>query len=82
MCRAIVAAANGWLWPAAVLACTVCDSQTGRQVRDGIFGENFWSTLLAVVSPFPVLLVTIATIQWLLSRPTSAHPYERNDLHT
>ena len=40
-------------------ACTVCDTTTGQQVRAGIFGDDFWSTLVAVASPFPVLLIVI-----------------------
>ena len=41
-------------------ACTVCDSETGQQVRAGVFGEGFWSTLAAVIAPFPVFIIAIA----------------------
>ena len=34
--------------------------ETGQQVRAGIFNDEFWSTLLVVASPFPVLLLAIA----------------------
>ena len=40
-------------------ACTVCDSVAGEQVRQAIFGPEFGSTLLAVASPFPVLLIVL-----------------------
>ena len=49
-----------WLLPLAVTACPICNTETGQQVRAGIFGDDFWSTLLVVVSPFPVLLLVIA----------------------
>ncbi|MBA2622098.1 MAG: hypothetical protein H0U88_00570 [Chthoniobacterales bacterium] len=48
--------------PSLAFACTVCDTDTGEQLRAGIFGSDFWSTLLVVVSPFPVLLLTLAAI--------------------
>lgn len=50
--------------PALTCACPLCDTQTGRQVREGIFGDDFWSTLLVVTSPFPVLLLTLAAYQY------------------
>lgn len=58
---------SAWLLPLAVTACPICDTETGRQVRAGIFGDDFWSTLLVVVSPFPVLLLVIAAYHfgWL-----------------
>ena len=81
MPRAIIAAVLGWFCPAAVSACTVCESEAGQQVRAGIFGDTFWPTLLAVLSPFPVLLVTIVALRWLLSRHISYRTHERDDLH-
>jgi hypothetical protein len=48
------------LFPTFAAACTVCDSETGQQVRAGIFGDEFWTTLVGVVAPFPVLLIIIA----------------------
>lgn len=48
------------LFPPLALACTVCDSETGQQVRAGIFGDAFWTTLAGVIAPFPVLLIVIA----------------------
>ena len=59
------------LLPATVGACVVCDSETGEQVRAGLFNEDFWPTLLAIASPFPVLLVAIAAIHRCLQVPHS-----------
>lgn len=46
--------------PGAIQACTVCASETGQQVRDGIFNESFLPTFAAVAAPFPVLLLGLA----------------------
>lgn len=67
--RGSLATALVLLVPRLARACTVCDSELGQQVRAGIFGENFWSTLLAVAAPFPVLLGAIAAVQFGLFRP-------------
>lgn len=48
------------LLPAVASACPICNTPTGQQVRAGIFGNDFWTTLLIVVSPFPILLLAIA----------------------
>ena len=67
--RATIACALlGLLAPAVASACTICDTETAQQVRAGIFSENFWSILLAVASPFPVLLGATALLHWCLSR--------------
>ena len=44
------------------LACTVCDTEVGEQVRAGIFNREFWPTLAAVLAPFPVLLAAAALV--------------------
>jgi hypothetical protein len=54
--------------PATLLACPICSTETGQQVRAGIFDENFWGTLVAVVSPFPVLLLGIAAYHFGLPK--------------
>ncbi len=47
-------------------ACTVCDSERGVAVRSGIFNESFFSTLLEVAAPFPVLGLALYCInRWL-----------------
>lgn len=61
-----------FVMPAAVMACPICDTPTGEQVRAGIFGAGFLSTLFAVLLPFPVLLVAVLLINHALSeRPVS-----------
>ena len=42
------------------LACTICDTPGGEQVRAGVFDENFWPTLAGVAAPFPILLLGLA----------------------
>lgn len=53
-------------------ACPICDTGTGRQVRAGIFDDNFGRTLLAVALPFPILLAVVAAIHfgWPATRRT------------
>lgn len=34
------------------VACPVCDTSTGQQVRDGIVDADFWPNLLAISLPF------------------------------
>jgi len=60
--------------PQLALGCTVCDSETGAAVRVGIFGNDFWGTLAAVASPFPVLLLAIALLHRRI--PSSIQPNE------
>jgi hypothetical protein len=48
-----------------VLACPICDSPIGKEVRNGIF-ENFTITFLSVMAPFPVLII----LAGLLTRVT------------
>jgi hypothetical protein len=43
-----------------LLACPVCDTETGKQVREGIFGKDFYKNVLVTVAPFPVVLGLIA----------------------
>jgi hypothetical protein len=49
---------------ASAAACTVCDSESGAQVRATVFGPEFGATLLAVAAPFPVLLLLLAAYQF------------------
>lgn len=46
----------------AAAACPLCGSDTGEQVRAGIFGGDFAATLLAVLLPFPVLAAVVIVI--------------------
>lgn len=58
------------LWAVVVLAaapasaCPICHSETGEQVRAGIFGEDFGSNLLACVLPFPISLCIAAALHF------------------
>ena len=45
-------------------ACPVCDRETGREVRAGIFDEHFGFNLAATVLPFGVLLALTAAIHF------------------
>jgi hypothetical protein len=60
--RTILAVVVMLLGSAAARACPVCDTETGQQVRAGIFGEDFGSNLLVTALPFPVLLLIVALI--------------------
>jgi hypothetical protein len=63
------------LLPLVAAACPLCDTETGQQVRAGIFNDEFWRTLFVVISPFPILLLAIAAyhFDWppFGSRPAS-----------
>ena len=47
-------------------ACPVCNTETGQQVREGIFGEGFVQNVFAVAAPIPILLgMALALSHWL-----------------
>lgn len=49
-----------------IAACPVCNTETGQQVRAGIFGENFTKNLLSIAAPIPLLLLSALAIpNWL-----------------
>jgi hypothetical protein len=50
------------LLSANAIACPLCHSQTGRQVRTGIFNSTFGLHLIATLAPFPVLVGVVALI--------------------
>ena len=51
---------------AAALACPVCDTETGKQVREGIFGEGFAQNAVAVGAPLPILMgLALFVSHWL-----------------
>ncbi len=58
--------ATAFLSPATTFACTLCDTDTGRQVRAGIFEEHFWPTLIGVIAPFPIMLLAVAAIHFAI----------------
>lgn len=43
-------------------ACPLCESETGRQVRAGIFDDDFGKNVALTLIPFPVLAVIVAFI--------------------
>jgi len=47
-----------WFFPSALLACPVCNSDTGIAVREGI-KTDFAFHFLAAMSPFAVILTII-----------------------
>ena len=53
---------------ASLLACTVCDSESGMQVRTAIFGDDFFVTLASVAAPFPILAVGLAVYYFAPAR--------------
>jgi hypothetical protein len=60
-----------------VLACPVCETPTGIEVRQGIFNERFWVNVAAVLSPFPIFAGAVA---WILfgGRKLSSKSNETN----
>jgi hypothetical protein len=58
----------GLVVASAAAACPVCHTETGRQVREGIFGADFGFYLLVTAMPFVVLLGITALIYFGLPR--------------
>lgn len=48
-------------------ACPVCDGETGRRVRAGIFNEDFGPNLLVILLPFPIVVGVAAALHHGLS---------------
>ena len=51
-------------------ACPLCHTDLGRQVRDGIFGADFWPNLFFVLLPFPIFLSLAAALHYGFGRRT------------
>lgn len=47
-------------------ACPLCNTETGKQVREGIFGPDFGINVLLTLAPFPMLFGIIALIFWAI----------------
>jgi hypothetical protein len=60
--RTIFTAAAFFAQASSALACPVCETDTGQQVREGIFNSDFGGTLAAMVLPFLVLASVVAVI--------------------
>ena len=65
-CAAFVVAPA--LFAPAAGACPVCHSETGKQVRAGLFDENFASNLFGSLLPFPIFLGIVAAIHGFPAR--------------
>lgn len=74
--RRMIAVALVFLLPMAACACPLCDTETGQQVRAGIFSDAFWPTLLTVLLPFPVLLVLLAAMNFGMRLPSKGENHE------
>ena len=48
----------------AASACPVCETETGKQVRAGIFGDDFASNVALTLVPFPLLAGLVALIHF------------------
>ena len=51
-------------------ACPLCHTDLGQQVRDGIFGPDFWPNLFFVLLPFPIFLSLAAALHYGFGRRT------------
>lgn len=49
---------------APALACPICDTGTGQQVRAGILDDQFAFNLVATLLPFPILIGIVAVIHF------------------
>lgn len=47
---------------ATAYACPVCDTETGRAIRDGIFDQDFFSNVCMTLAPFPIMLVLVGVM--------------------
>jgi hypothetical protein len=58
-------AALAWFAPHAA-ACTFCNGGPDgvNEVREGVFDEQFWPRVVAVIAPFPVLAGIVALIHF------------------
>ena len=59
------------VFPGAALACPLCHTDTGKQVRAGIFGPDFGFNLVVTIIPFVIFLVITALIYFGLPIRTS-----------
>gem|GEM_PF-3586447 len=50
--------------PTVADACPICASETGAEVRAGIFNEDFGWNLLVTVLPFPLMLGIAAALHF------------------
>jgi len=65
---------------ASLLACPVCDSETGKAVRRGLFSPDFGTNLLLTVLPFPIFLAIIALLYYGPPAFIQRRPPDKADL--
>lgn len=63
---ALLAALFGWLASGWAMACPVCETDTGRQIRAGIFDDSFPRYLAISVLPFAVVTLAVVLVPRLL----------------
>jgi len=65
-----------------VMACPLCESETGGRVRTGIFDADFGYNLTVTLLPFSVFLAIVALIHlgppWASTSPRRDHAPRRN----
>ena len=70
--------------PSLTLACPVCDTPTGQQIRSGILNHDLTTNLFATLAPFPILLLIVAAIHFglpVIKRPPrkNENPHDHHD---
>jgi hypothetical protein len=56
----------------AALACPLCHTETGEQVRSAVFGAGFWFNVFVTVLPIALFLSIVALIYYRM--PPVGHP--------
>jgi uncharacterized paraquat-inducible protein A len=59
---------------ASAAACPVCESETGKRVRAGIFSDRFAADAALILLPFPVLAGLVALIHYGFPNPAAGLP--------
>jgi hypothetical protein len=70
------------LFVSAAYSCPLCHTQTGEQVRAGIFNRSFGLNLLAIGLPFPVFAGVIVWLYFGKPGPRSKNPIPRRESET
>ena len=69
LCRLMTPLAVLLLAASAAWGCPLCESETGRQVRAGIFDESFGTNVVLTLLPIPVLAAVVALIYYAPNFP-------------
>lgn len=73
--RLMVSVVVPFLLTSPATACPLCESETGRQVREGIFDDDFGNKVVLTLIPFPVLIGVVALIYF---GPPDLRRFRRN----